>query len=88
MTNPFDNRATSLSGPARDLLPITPTDGVDLSKVCIGLYIEGGGTLAVTTVAGEARTISVPDYTMLPVGITRVSQTGTTATGISGLVVS
>ncbi len=88
MHNPFSNRAPSLSGPAQDLLPITPNDATDLSKVCVGLYIENGGAISVTTIAGEQRTISVPDFTILPVGVTRVYQTGTTATGISGLAVS
>lgn len=86
MTNPFENRVSSLSGPARDLLPVTPNDSVDLAEVAVGLYVETGGTLSIVTVAGGTRSVSVPDFSVLPVGVTRVRATGTTATGIHALV--
>lgn len=86
MTNPFENRVSSLSGPARDLLPVTPNDSVDLAEVAVGLYVETGGTVSIVTVAGGTRSVSVPDFSVLPVGVTRVRATGTTATGIHALV--
>ncbi len=87
-TNPFTNRVSSLSGPARDVAPVTPSDTTDLSEVAIGLYVETGGTLAMTTVRGETRTVQVADFSILPVGVTRVHATGTTASGIHALVLT
>lgn len=86
MTNPFENRISSLSGPARDLLPVTPNDSVDLAKVAVGLFVQTGGAVSIVTVAGGTRTVTVPDFSVLPVGVTRVRATGTTATGIHALV--
>ncbi len=87
-TNPFTNRVSSLSGPARDVAPVTPSDTTDLSEVAIGLYVETGGTLAITTVRGETRTVQVADFSILPVGVTRVHATGTAASGIHALVLT
>ena len=56
--------------------------------VAIALYVETGGTVVVDTVAGETRTISVADFSILPLGTTRVRATGTTATGIHALVLA
>lgn len=86
MPNPFLNRASSLQGPARDLLPVVPDDNTDLSEVAVGLYVETGGFLSIVTVAGQIRTVSLPDYSMLPVGVQRIMATGTTASGIHALV--
>lgn len=86
MTNAFSNRAASLQGPATDLQPVTPNDGADLPDVAIALYVETGGTLSIVTVAGQQRTIELPDFAILPVGIRRVAATGTTASGIHALV--
>lgn len=87
-TNPFTNRASSLSGPARDVSPVTPSDTTDLAEVAIGLYVETGGAVAMTTVCGETRTVQVADFSILPVGVTRVHATGTTASGIHALVLT
>ncbi|WP_170760844.1 spike base protein, RCAP_Rcc01079 family [Ruegeria lacuscaerulensis] len=86
--NPFTNRVSSLSGPARDILPVTPSDTTDLSQVAISLYVETGGTLVVTTVPGRKRFVEVDDFSILPVGATRVHASGTTATGIHSMVLA
>ncbi|WP_254429553.1 spike base protein, RCAP_Rcc01079 family [Ruegeria atlantica] len=86
--NPFSNRVSSLSGPARDVLPVAPSDVADLSDVAIGLYVEAGGAVVMTTVRGETRTVQVTDFSILPVGVTRVHATGTTASGIHALVLT
>lgn len=82
MQNPFAGRTVPLSGPATDYLPVSPSDTTDLSDVAIGLYVETGGALAVITLAGTTRIIAVPDNFTLPLAVTRVLATGTTATGI------
>lgn len=76
--------STGISGPAGDLIPITPNDGADV-PILRALYIEGAGSLRVTTAKGELRNLTVPAFFLLPVGVTRVHATGTTATGIHGV---
>jgi hypothetical protein len=87
MSNPFQNRTLSLSGPARDIVPVTPADGIELPDVAVALYVETGGVLVVKTVADTLRTVTVGDKSILPVGVKEVHATGTTATGIHGYVV-
>jgi hypothetical protein len=87
MKNPFSNRAPALSGPALDILPVTPSDAADLSEVAVALYIETGGSVTFTTPRGTVRTVDLPDMSILPVGAVRVHATGTTATGIHAFVV-
>ncbi|MDP4032399.1 MAG: hypothetical protein Q8P60_06020 [Pseudorhodobacter sp.] len=86
--NPFSNRALSLSGPASDALPVTPDDSIDLPRVAIGLYIQTGGAVSLISAVGEARTVTVADFSILPLGVRRVNATGTTAQGIHALVLA
>jgi hypothetical protein len=96
MSNPFANLGGNLQGIPYDLIPVTPNDstnnvGTDSAtgddNVAIGLYVETGGDVVITTRNGSDRTIAVPDYFYLIVGLSRVKSTGTTATGIFALVV-
>jgi len=87
-TNPFTNRVSNLSGPARDIAPVTPSDSADLANVAIGLYVETGGAVVITTVRGETRTVQMTDFSILPVGVTRVHATGTSAAGIHAMVLA
>lgn len=75
---------SDLSSPARDIMPVTPDDNSDLAHGGL-LYIETGGTLRVTTAKGEVRDLAVTDFMILPVFVTRIHATGTTATGIHAL---
>ena len=88
MTNPFENRAPSLTGPATDILPVTPNDGADLPTVAVALYAETGGVISFVSVSGETRSVTVTDFAILPVGTQRVLSTGTTANGIHAFTVS
>jgi hypothetical protein len=88
LTNPFENRTYSLSGPATDIIPVTTDDVTEFSEVAVALYIETGGTLSVLTVRGGSRSINVTNNSILPVGIRRVNTTGTTASGIHAMVIS
>ena len=87
MQSPFTDRIPSLSGPATDLFPVVPADGIDLPAVAIALYIETGGTITVQSVAGFQRQVEVADFSFLPLGVRRVEATGTTASGIHALMV-
>ena len=88
MNNPFENRASSLAGPATDITPATPDDVADMAEVAIALFIETGGQISIQTARNAQRTITVTDQTILPVGVRRVNATGTTATGIHAMVIS
>lgn len=87
MSNPFANRSLSLNGPALDIVPVIPADNTDLDHTAIALYVETGGALNITTVAGATRVVVLADNSYLPVGVTRVQATGTTASGIHALVI-
>lgn len=71
--------------PGDDIFPITPHDTNDLAVTTRALVIAVGGDVALITKSGQSRTVTVPAG-VLPVRATRVLATGTTATGISGIV--
>lgn len=70
--------------PAKHAAAITPHDTNDLTNFPRALVIGTGGTLKVDTVGGETVTLSVVS-SILPLMVTRVYATGTTATDIIGL---
>ncbi|MFZ1479144.1 MAG: hypothetical protein WAT25_00045 [Paracoccaceae bacterium] len=88
MSNPFVSQTASITGPATDIMPVTPSDSTDLPRVAIALYVETGGTVSLVTVVGQTRTVVLADYSILPVGTQRVRATGTTATGIHAMVLA
>ncbi len=88
MNNPFENRTSSLSGPATDIIPVTPSDVADLTEVAIALYVETAGQVSFVTARNALRTIKVTDHAIVPVGTIRVNATGTTAIGIHAMVIS
>ena len=88
MTNPFENRTSSLAGSATDFLPVSPDDVTELPDVAIALYIETGGTLSLLTARGGQRSVTVADNSILPIGTRRVNASGTTASGIHAMVIS
>lgn len=72
-----------------DLVPITPDDNTDLAKPARALRCRGnatGGTLRVTTYAGEVRNTYIDAGELLTLVIKRVHDTGTTATGLEAFI--
>lgn len=66
--------------------PITPSDTVNLPGATTGgIYVGTGGTLTVTFLSGATVQLTVPAG-LAPIVVTRVWSTGTTATGLSGLI--
>jgi hypothetical protein len=62
---------------------VTPSDTQDLAFVARSLYVGGMGDVKVKTANGDEITFaSVPGGTWLPVAVTRVYATGTSATGL------
>lgn len=86
MQNPFENRALSLSGPARDYVPVIPSDSVPLPQVAIALYAEIGGRVAFVSESGAVRDVEIADYGWIMCGVGQVRATGTTASGLHALV--
>lgn len=84
MNNPFENRMPSTAGIARDVVPVVPSDTVDLPNVAASLYVETGGTIVFLPEKDGApqRTVTVSDFSTFPCGVRRILATGTTATGI------
>ena len=73
------------TAPADDYFPITPADGADLSVTVRALVIAVGGDVKVTKPNGDAVTLTLPAG-QFSGRVVRVWSTGTTATGITGLV--
>lgn len=68
-----------------DTQPITDAAGNAVQPI---LYIGGAGNVAVKTALGTSITFTaVPAGTVIPVMVSQVMATGTTATGIVGIFV-
>lgn len=72
--------------PASFVLEIQPDDDTDLPQILSGLNVATPGTVRVTTRDGSVGSVFVEAGTIFPLRIKRVWATGTTATGICGLV--
>lgn len=72
--------------PATSVEVVTPSDTVDLIYTPRMLYIGGAGNLSVITTGGQTVSFAaVPVGTILPLRVSRVRATGTTATAILAL---
>ncbi|MFK0332444.1 hypothetical protein ACIQUB_15050 [Rhizobium sp. NPDC090275] len=87
MSDRFASHTPSLTGPASGGFPITPDDTMALPETTRALYVGGGGSLAVEMASGAVLTFEgVADGMLLPLRVSRVRASGTTASGIIGLV--
>lgn len=87
MPDRFADHARGLDAPADHAFAITPSDGTDLSEITRALYVGTGGDLSLITASGA--TVSLPNVqsgSVLPLRCRRVRATGTSATGLVGLV--
>ena len=73
--------------PARDAAAVTPHNTNDLDEVTVSLYVGTAGDVKVNMAqTGDAITFpNVQDGSILPVQVTRVYDTGTTASDIVAL---
>ncbi len=72
-----------VTAPAGAGAAVTPNDSTDLTFVSRGLWIGTTGDITVTMEEGGDLTFSaVPDGTLLPLRVSRVLATGTSATNI------
>jgi len=87
MTDRFQNLSHSLSGPASHGFAISPSDSTLLPETTRGLYVGTAGDIALLMLSGESLTFAaVPAGAVLPLRLTKVMATGTTADNIVGLV--
>jgi hypothetical protein len=71
------------SGPCRRAASVTPSDSSDLSNVSRYLYVGGTGDITATSQGGDSIVFkAVPVGTVLPVALSRIKATGTTATNL------
>lgn len=87
MTDQFTNIASGVDGPATDAFAITPNDSADLVQVTRGLFVGAGGDVVIVTRAGTTATFTnIQGGAVLPLRVRRILATGTTASGIIGLI--
>lgn len=86
MSDVFANRHRRPGDPAIAVFEITPDDGADLAQVTLALNVATPGTVRVTTLDGSTSDVSIHPGRAFPIRARRVWATGTTATGLRGLV--
>lgn len=85
MSDSFTGFARTPTDPAHIAYDIIPDDLADLPHVTVALNVEAPGKVRVTTLDGTISSVSIHPGHAFPIRVRRVWQTGTTATGITGL---
>lgn len=87
ISDPFASHAQSLNGPVTGGFDITPDDDNDLATLPRALMVSSVGDVAVTFADGSSLTLpGLTPGVIYPLRAARVLATGTTATGLKGLV--
>jgi hypothetical protein len=87
MTDRFANTQSSLSSPASGGLVVLPSDEVPLPETSRALYVGAAGSITVKMLSGDSITFEgVARGALLPIRVTQVFQTGTTAGAIVALL--
>jgi hypothetical protein len=84
-TDNFAQQATALNSPSARAAAVTPNNSVDLTEVTRALYIGGAGDVKVDIGATAITFVGVAAGSLLPIRVTRVYATGTTASSIVAL---
>ena len=81
------SRVRETWAPAYGAYAIAPDDDTDLNPATTGIYVGGAGNLTVTMLNGGPNVtfVGIAPGTVLPIRVTRVLVTDTTATSIVGL---
>jgi len=83
MTDKFATYTPGLTGPADNAFAVTPSDSENLEFVARAVYVGTDGNVAVITSGGDEVTFqNLNQGSILPVRVSRVLATGTTATGL------
>lgn len=87
MQDRFSDRNTGLDSPISRGFTVTADDTNELSEVTRALYVGVGGDIALVMRDGNEVTFqNVPEGSLLPIRVSKVKATGTTAANILGLV--
>lgn len=75
------------SVPAEHAFVVTPSNTDDLAHATRGLWVGGAGNISVDLVGGETAVVfvGVAAGTLLPLAVTKVRSSSTTATSIVGI---
>lgn len=85
MSDPFESLAPGLESPATGAVHVSPSDTVNLATVSRALNAGTSGSVQVTMLDGGVVSLTIAAGSVLPVRVTRVWATGTTATGLVAL---
>lgn len=86
MSDSYATFTPGLESPASIAFAIIPSDSTDMAKATRALNVAQSGMVRVKTVGGTTADLFVAAGIAFPVRAERVLATGTTATGIVGLV--
>lgn len=86
MSNSPTPRTRRAGDPAITVFDILPDDAADLAQVTTALNVASPGSVRVTAADGSEAVLSIHPGHAFPIRARRVWATGTTATGIRGLV--
>lgn len=83
-TDTFASFQDGLTSPAENAVAVTPHNSTDLTIATRALWIGGAGNISVEMVGGQSAVVftGIPAGTLLPLRVTRVNSTSTTATSI------
>jgi hypothetical protein len=86
MATDVSNRSNNVVDPASNAVAVTPSDGTDLTYTSRALFVGGAGNVAVIMAGGQTVTFTgVTAGALLPIRVSRVLSTGTTATTITAV---
>lgn len=86
MSDRFEGNQPGLQSPVTTIFEVTPDDFVDLPETTRCINVAATGAVRVTTIDGANGTIYVAAGIPFPLRASRIWATGTTATGIVGMV--
>ena len=83
----FDDNIIGLTSPIVAGFDITPSDTADIAQVARAVMVSGEGDVAAVLADGDTLVLpALAPGVVYPFRIARVLSTGTTATGLKGLV--
>jgi hypothetical protein len=83
MADAFSTFSPDLSSPCMNAAAVTPHNSTDLAQTSRALFVGGAGNLVAVMAGGTTVTFTgVVAGSILPIRVTRVNSTNTTATNI------
>jgi hypothetical protein len=87
MPDRFQNSSSALSSPASHAFAVTPSDSAVLAETTRAIYVGTTGSIAALMLSGASVSFTaIPAGTVLPLRLTKIMATGTSAGGIVALV--